>query len=478
MEFSKISKEEIKKFVDSNPESEKGLVYFKEGRVKNFVSMGDLIRADFQGIYLYEVEIFIKERGLVAKCKCPSYSQYCEHIIATLYKWLSEVKGGIKPLIDQVDPSEESEEKMFPEIAKEKNFKNILYNVFSKKISEAIRFNGYFIEYGEMFRVMDKLYDIESEILKLPPNLRMHILELFYESLLELYPACDDSSGSMGELMIECLNNIGICINEQKISKKEKKRIVQKNLDLIEKDEVDMMYNYFDLIVDITSTEQDFKFLEEELEKRMVKEKSEYKKNDYKRLLIQIYAKLGRDRKLLKTLEEAAEESKNYYPLVEFWREKENMDKAVELAEKSIREIERFAKNDHDLIDFLEITYKKRKDKKNQLRIMEIQFNLMPCFSMYKKMIKLAANLKKIGALKKRLMKKAEFEVLIEILLFEKLFEEACKETFNLKNSYYSADKIKNKVAKTVLKEFPEKSLKIYAGLVGEHIRKNQKSDY
>ena len=136
----------------------------------------------------------------------------------------------------------------------------------------------------------------------------------------------------MGDFIIECLTDLGKSIHEQDLSFSEKKKIIREYLDLLDKEEHGLEDGYINLVLEIPSTKKDFAFLINELKSRMEKQKESYEWDMYKDMLTEAYKRAGKNNEYLAVLEEKAREEGNYLPLVQFWKERGDLKKAIGIA--------------------------------------------------------------------------------------------------------------------------------------------------
>ena len=500
MDLSGIDKDYIEEFADSGSILARGKDYFDSGRVGALTFDGDSLTAEVEGSHDYNVRIWTEKGDVSAECGCPYDGYGCKHIVAVMYKWIGE-KGktknkpsgnlNLKKELSGMDRDSlltvltglcedpQTRKEVMLKIAAEKGMRGYSARIAAQQIKDALRVRGGFIDYYEMPGVMAKLRKVRKSMLRLAPDARTPALERLCSAAGKASMECDDSSGMMSEFVFECLGYLGSSMREQNLSFKEKKSIIKKNLDVLERNEDSMEDGYFDLVMALPSDEKDFSFLEQELKKRIKGKEDSYRKDLLQEMLVQVYARTGRDDDRLKMLEQRAREEGDYEPLVNFWTEKGEPEKAVEAAEKEIKNaveegLEPFRWNSN-LLGFLETAYEKKKDPENLLRVLNLQFTMSPSISAYKKILKVSGPVR-AEETKKRLILEAEREALVEILLFEGMFEGACEKLADPETKY--SDRFRDKVARTVVKEFPEKSLEIYVGIVADCIGMGNRDGY
>ncbi len=505
MKLNDISEENIQEIADSSAILARGLDYYERGQIKSMNVKENNISAKVHGSYgTYDVEISIENGRIHADCDCPYDGYGCKHIVAVLYKWLEDKnkksnKKTAKTGNKEVDLKKEIFKLNKDELAKtllalsndyedvkrdiilkicKKPYANVdIQKIIYRQIEDTLYSGDGFIDYYSVFKVVKRLDEIKESILQSSPDTRTPLLKMLVKKSMEVQNGgCDDSSGSMGEFVIDCLTLLGKSIHEQDLSFEEKKRIIQENFDMIEKEKYGLEGGYINLILEIPSTKEDFEFLVWELKTRIEKQTEDYEKGLYRGILTEAYKKAGNDKEYLTILEENAKKEGDYISLAEFWKEKEEINKAIEIAEKGLRTKTNHWDSHLELFDFLEDIYRSKKDTGNLLRILQLHFKEDPSLLKYKEIINLSKKLNKWDSLKDELVQYAKGEVLIEILLFEKQLEKAYSKLLGSERDY--SDKFRDEVAKALIKEFPEKAIKIYIVIVKQFIEGANRDSY
>ena len=501
MKLADVSEEDIEEIADSGPILARGLEYFENGDVKDLSVRGSSIVAKVQGNSLYTVEISVNDE-ISAECSCPYDGYGCKHVVAVLYRWLRDgdkkpdktPKAGKKKAIDLkkeisglsrdelistlatlCDDYEDVRKDLTLRISGGETGGDVL-KIIGSHIESALHSRNGFIDYHSVPEAVRRLRELMRSILRSSPDVRTPLLRMLAEKSIKTHGGgCDDSAGLMGGFVVDCLTEIGISMHEQDLSHKEKKQIILDNFDLLEKEEYGLEDGYVDLILAVPSTERDFEFLIGELKARSKKQAKRYMAELYKGMLVEIYAKTGKDDERLSILKESAEKEGNYFSLVRFWREKGDLSKAVEVAEEGIKRKKDLWNSDSELLDFLEEAYGREKDAANLLRVLNLRFKENPSLSTYKKIMD-GTEPGERDLLKKKLVPDAGGRALIEILLFEKEFEKACEKLAESERDY--SDRFRDKVARTVVKRLPERALKIYLVIAKQFIEGRTRDDY
>lgn len=505
MKLKDIDEEHIQEIADSSAILARGLDYYESGSVISFRIEDSRIIAKVRGNNIYDIEISAEGDKLDASCNCPYDGYGCKHIVAVLYKWINE-KDKTREQTESKRTSRNIDIK--DELAKldKQNLVEIV-SVFAEKyadvkrdllirltkedstvsfpakeivlgqIKELLHSRRDFISYQEMPSTIRRLYEIKEAILKYPPNIRVYLLEELSKKCIKAEEYSDDSDGDLGMLVEECLGELGKAIHEQNLSFEEKKPIMLKNLDNLEDDDYSFEHGYFDLLVEIPTNKEDFEFLINDIKTRMSNRKEDYEKGIYEDMLTELYKRANMDDKYLEMLIEDAEKNKNFFPLIEYWRNKGNVEKAIELAEEGIKGKEKPWTSSNDrLYEFLDSTYSSQNKKTDLLRIKLLHFKDYASLSKYKDIMDLCEQLGNWSNIKGGLIKNADGQVLIEIYLFENDLEKAYEKLMRSSREY--VDTFKDKIAKALANKYPEKSLKIYFSLVDEFIATAQRDGY
>lgn len=357
MKLKDITEEDIWNIADSSAILARGLDYYETGQIASMEVKGEKIIAKVRGSYgLYDVEITIEEENLHADCDCPYDGYGCKHIVAVLYKWVNEknkIKGGkIKRkeididkelsklgkdelksiLLELYSNYEDVQRDIMLKISGNRGVADVGKDIIINQIKDTLYTRDRFIDYHAVFDVVDRLEKIKETILIAYPDVRTLLLKALAKESLDAFESCDDSEGRMGDFIIECLTDLGKSIHEQDLSFSEKKKIIREYLDLLDKEEYGLEDGYINLVLEIPSTKKDFAFLINELKSRMEKQKESYEWDMYKDMLTEAYKRAGKNNEYLAVLEEKAREEGDYLPLVQFWKERGDLKKAIGIA--------------------------------------------------------------------------------------------------------------------------------------------------
>lgn len=497
MKLKDITEEDIWDIADYSAILARGLNYYETGQIESMDVSGEKITAKVRGSYgMYDVEIAIEDGKIHADCDCPYDGYGCKHIVAVLYKWVKGEKEGGGTTRKEIDISKElsklSKEELksilmglwndYEEVQRDILLKirgspdvnSAAKDIIHRQIKDAFYTRGGFIDYYDLFGVVENLEKIKDTILAAPPDMRTPLLKELVRRSLDAIESCDDSSGQLGDFIVECLTDLGKALHEQKLSFREKKRIIKENLDKLDEEEYGLEDGYINLVLEIPSTEEDFSFLIDELKTRMGDKKGTYEKEIYRGMLTEAYRRAGRDEEYLALLEENAREKGDYLPLVQFWKEKGDVEKAITIAEEVIDA----GKTDAivDLLEFLEKIYQENNNWEDLLRISIRSFKEIPRLKKYRDIKSIAEKLQQWEAVKPELIKHAKGEELVKIYLFEKDYDMAFEKVMNPDG--WLSEGLKNKVALALMKENPENALKIYLPMVQQFIDKGKRDAY
>jgi uncharacterized Zn finger protein len=506
MKLKNITEDNIRDIADSTAILARGLDYYETGQVKSIDVEDEMVIAKVAGSYgNYDVEISIEDGEICADCDCPYDGYGCKHIVAVLYKLLDKQSTVPNKKIAKSNKRKEIDIKQeLSKLNKDEltntlltlcqNYEDVrrditlkisrkvdttgeLKNIIFKQIEDALYTRDGFIDYYAVFDVVKRLEEIKDSILQSPPYIKTQLLKQLVRKTMPVQnEGCDDSSGSMGEFVIECLTELGKSIHEQNLPSDEKKKIIQENFDALEKEQYGLENGYISLLLEIPSTKKDFDFMIKEIKIRMEKQKEDYEKDMYKDMLTEIYKKAGKDKEYLEILEENANKEGTYLPLAEFWKEKGNIKRSIEVAEKGIKTKREQWDGHANLFEFLEEIYRSQNKKEDLLRILLLHFKERPTLLKYKEIMRISEKLNKWEKLKNQLIQRAKGQALIEIYLFEKELEKAFNVLMTSPNRY--SDRFRDKVAKALIQKFPEKSLKIYLSIVKQFIDMGKRDTY
>lgn len=165
-----------------------------------------------------------------------------------------------------------------------KNEKKVQTQI-KKDIKRIFSIDGYYVDDYILPEVIKELKKIKKPFIHCQAELRLDLLRDMIKYTYNAYGNCDDSRGKMAEFIFDTMIELGELILEQDLPPEEKKNIIRENLDLLEEEEYGLVDGYINLILDITSTNEDITFLKEELKARMKKQKNECLVETYEEMI-------------------------------------------------------------------------------------------------------------------------------------------------------------------------------------------------
>ena len=216
----------------------RGMQYFKEGRVQELRLSGGVVNAMVQGTRAYKVEINV-DHGFESTCSCPyDFEGYCKHIVAALLAFNEDYPS----IIDRSEAEQETVARTL-QVLDVEQLKDFLKNEFVrdkllqdhfmiyatgeakrggksvddyKKDVDALykdaSTNGY-VEYGNMvdFAVFTDLAERYVEKRNFAEAAK--VFQALSEVITENMDMVDDSDGYYGERFSEALQSLATCVN-------------------------------------------------------------------------------------------------------------------------------------------------------------------------------------------------------------------------------------------------------------------------
>ena len=216
----------------------RGMQYFKEGRVRGLRLSGGVVNAMVQGTRAYKVEIDV-DHGFESTCSCPyDFEGYCKHIVAALLAFNQDYQS----IIDGGEAEEETVasalqgldvEQLRDFLKKEFLRDNLLQDHFMiyatgevkrggksvddyKKEVDALyedaSTNG-FIEYGNMIDFAVFTDVAERYVEKKNFAEAAKVFQALSEAIAENMDMVDDSDGYYGESFSEAVQSLASCVS-------------------------------------------------------------------------------------------------------------------------------------------------------------------------------------------------------------------------------------------------------------------------
>lgn len=244
----KLDIEEIKSLCTESS-YERGVDYFRKGRLTNLVQSGNRITASVAGTNEYTVTLRIDKEGLDASCTCPyDWGGYCKHIMATLialseeYPMVTELKKKKERNVESIINSLSSEElKGFlrKEFEKNRSLRDHFFIYFSGKGSEKRTLRDYkrevkllyrevadshgYVEYG-IHVDFSYIHDLANSYLEAGNALEaVLIYRALSEVIAENMNNVDDSDGYYGDEFTRAIEDFVDCLSRTDLDYKRKK---------------------------------------------------------------------------------------------------------------------------------------------------------------------------------------------------------------------------------------------------------------
>ena len=224
MKRMKLDIEEIKSLCTESS-YERGVDYFRKGRVKNLVRSGSRITASVAGTQKYKVTLRTDKEDFDASCTCPyDWGGYCKHIVATLIavsddepaviKHKERKERNVEDILNNLT-SEELKNFLRLELEKNKSLRDHFFIIFSGKESKKRTIKSYKKEIKRLYlEVADRdgyvkygvnvdfsyIYDLADWYLEAGKALEaVLIYRSLSETIAENMNNVDDSDGYYGE---------------------------------------------------------------------------------------------------------------------------------------------------------------------------------------------------------------------------------------------------------------------------------------
>ena len=229
---------------------ERGLGYFRQGRVSNTQVHGLTLRGEVEGSEPrnYKVKIeYEKKGGLIPKCTCPfDIEQFCKHSIALLLHWIHKREEFLNVDLVLKDLRSKSKEELlrFIEEGIRVNPSTIIYlsdpgtKGFKKQL-EAL-FSNY-VGYYDVHELIEKLEEVRDGTERLFD--RKNVQESFnrLKQIVDLcvknYGNVDDSDGMLAKYIEESLKPYARIIQALNVEWSVKQKIHEDNRKLFVTDE-------------------------------------------------------------------------------------------------------------------------------------------------------------------------------------------------------------------------------------------------
>lgn len=457
MKLEDISEGTVEGIADSEAVLERGVDYFRSGRVDHVWFEGDVLCATVAGSWDYTTKVWT-DGELNWRCDCPYDGWCCKHVVAVLYQFLNQKE-------EFLQEKKKEEERLS---AIEDKLMEVPSGALVEMIVKVIRTNR-----DARLKLLKMLEDeSESEFI--------HI-HRFEELWMEINPIIDRFGDYGGgpeeeeELVLDNLEEIVSLFNEGKLPQDVKMEFMDNLLRYYILDNSGLEDMLMEALFDIAVDRSEWEFIIEKLQKDSFE--------SHENLIIKIYRdKLNDDESYLRERQKKLKYGRDYYDLSQFWYRKGEVDKAVEVAKEGLEKGEGRV---IDLIDFL-FNYYKGRNYHQALRYAVLKFEDRPSYSRYKELEKFCKKedwlqietecLEKLkeGDLAKVHWDKKEYNKVLEYVLGRK--EDTVAEPF--KRFVWGFFEDREKFADKLTSIYPEEILEFYKELVQREINKKERKSY
>jgi len=337
---------------------ERGVGYYYGGRVLSleFDPESETITAEVEGNYGdYIVEITADgDYGIDADCDCPYDGYPCKHIVAVLLAFINERSEYLKEA-ERVEKQVSSLEGKVKKLSKEELVKMVMscarkYPDFKRELivrfesEKPATFKSIKKQIQQAFpSVMSQSYSAPAiartlnSILKsvesAPDSLKVDVYWAVADRTLEELNEYGIDEESLDEVAIESMEKLQPLLQEEPELKEKREKILAGLMRYYVLGNCGITDFIYDAAENICTERSDYQILIDTLEK---KAKSDTFSGYYITLLANLYAKIGDEDAQLKTLESRLEYGMDYWQLAEYWLEKEESEKALEVVMEGI----------------------------------------------------------------------------------------------------------------------------------------------
>ncbi|MGC1928793.1 MAG: hypothetical protein WA667_07435 [Candidatus Nitrosopolaris sp.] len=470
---------------------ERGLAYFREGRVSNTQIHGMTLSGDVEGSesrrYRVKIEYDVKNGRLIPKCTCPfDLEEFCKHSITLLLHWIHRREEFLNVDLVLKELKNKSKEELLTLIEESIRMNpDIIFNVSSphsrtfKKRLEALFSNQ--VDYYNVHELIEKLEEVRNRAKKLfeSKNIQesLNIVKYIIELCMKNYGVVDDSGGMLAEFIEGSLKLYARILHVLNVEWTIKQKIHEDNWKMLVMDKYDLSDYISEMIVDSCSTEEDFTFIErlalEELQESKARG-DEYRVSEIVDILLDIYEKKKDEKKFLLLCEKEFEHS--YFRYIENLESKGKIDEAIQCCTRALNFAEGFLKT--DLIEKMGDLRHTCGDNDESLSLYIRSFKDRPEEELLEKITRLSKELGLWKEVKEELTSfmagKGDTHNLLEIYLRDKDLASAFKMASQHINNKYDIER----VAKACEKSMPYKAAELYRNMAEESIKQSNRNAY
>jgi uncharacterized Zn finger protein len=470
---------------------DRGLTYFREGRVSNAQIHGLTLLGDIQGSefrnYRIKIEYDKNNDRLIPKCTCPfDQEEFCKHSITLLLHWIHRREEFLNVDLVLKELRNKSKEelltlieesiKMNPDIIfhvsspNSKTFKKRLQALFSSQI-----------DYYNAHELIEKLEEVRNHAKKLFESNNVQDSFNIVRDIIDLctknYGVVDDSGGMLAEFIEGSLKLYARMLHVSNVEWTIKQKIHEDNWKMFVTDEYDFSDSVSKMIIDSCSTEEDFTFIEKLASEELQESKArgeEYRVPEIVDILLDIYEKKKDEERFLLLCEKEFEHSYSRY--IENLESKGKIDEAIQCCTRALDFAEGFLKT--ELIEKLGDLRHTCGDNDESLFLYIQAFKDSLEEELLEKITRLSNKLDLWKDVKEELtsfmVEKGDTHNLLEIYLRDKDLVSAFKIASQHINHTYDTER----VAKACEKSMPYKAAELYRNMAEESIKQSNRNAY
>ena len=470
---------------------ERGLTYFREGRVSNaqihdLTLLGDIQGSEFRN-YRIKIEYDKNNCRLIPKCTCPfDQEEFCKHSITLLLHWIHRREEFLNVDLVLKELRNKSKEELLTLIEESIRMNpDIIFHVSTphsktfKKRLEALFSNQ--IDYYNTHELIEKLEEVRNRAKKLfeSNNLQesLNIVKNIIELCMKNYGVVDDSGGMLAEFIEGSLKLYARILHVLNVEWTIKQKIHEDNWKMFVTDEYDFSDCVSKMIVDSCSSEEDFIFIEKLASEELQESKArgdEYRVSEIVDILLDLYEKKKDEEKFLLLCEKEFEHSYSRY--IENLESKGKINEAIQCCTRALDFAEGFLKT--ELIEKLGDIRRACGDNDESLSLYIQAFKDSPEEELLEKVTRLSNKLGLWKDVKEELIsfmtEKGDTHNLLEIYLRDKDLASAYKIASQHVNNKYDTER----VAKACEKSMPYKAAELYRNMAEESIKQSNRNAY
>jgi len=356
MNLKTLTKNDVEQFAPSKI-YERGVGYYHGGRVLSLESdpMGETIAAEVEGNYGdYTVEITTDdEYGIDAVCDCPYDGYPCKHMVAVLLAFVHErgqyleearkteqqvssLEGEVKGLPkDELVKMVMSCARKYPDFKRElivrfEAEKPATFEAIKKQIQQAfpsIMSNSY-----SVLEIVRTLNSILKSVESAPENLQVDVYWAVADNTLAELNEYGMSEEALEEVAIDSMEKLPPLLQENPALKEKKEKILAELMRYYIWSNCGITDFIYETADNICAERSDYEIVIDALKKESESDSSSY----HITLLANLYAQIGEEDAQLKTLESRLEYGTDYWRLAEYWLDKEQPAKALDIVKEGI----------------------------------------------------------------------------------------------------------------------------------------------